>query len=565
MDYLKDWGVASYDWSNANAIWHADQPNDCDVKMVDQAAAAKRTAPSTKIWIYRNLAQAYAEFVQIREKLEDPLYSGWFLRFGANNDEKNTPRCTFNKRLNKSLCSDLFHWKGQRPGGDCGDKIPCGWYVWDHRNASLRTWLVDEFMMGTRYGLGNESVDGFLIDDWWTLDGPTETNGFFGGTNLPHKGTEIADIYSNWTVTTNEALQRIRDGGGFTWNNVNCELDHSGGYGGLAEVMPPCGLTKTEGYPQADNVESIPTRAENVSSAREPSQCIAWHRAACSDASILPTIPLLLSFTRGDSGKQFPLPSPLQDIASFLLVRGPYAWMGYGWLGCISEYERPAALSYEYGTPVGTCRETGPGSGVFTRTWTQATVSLDCNSWSPTINITAGPSAHGVIPLPSVPPSPSPGQPTPAPAPMKRCDKSRAVAGYTCTTGVCNNPDLLNGGSSSPDHYSPHPAYAGSIETGGQRRGGGSSNYSSRLAKCGADLCWPKATVPGLCAPLPPTMEDAISEAARRCTGYQLCKSFAINSAWKPGTSESDRAKYWANGGTGLNRDSVWSTWIQES
>jgi hypothetical protein len=96
--------------------------------MLDQAAASKAHAPNTKIWIYRNLAQAYAEFGQIREKLEDPQFSGWFLKFdNATNDEKVTPRCSTNSR-NKTLCSDLFHWSGQRPGGDCGDIIPCGWY-----------------------------------------------------------------------------------------------------------------------------------------------------------------------------------------------------------------------------------------------------------------------------------------------------------------------------------------------------------------------------------------------------------------------------------------------------
>ena len=66
--------MASYDWSNNYAVWHNDQPNDCDQKMVDQAKAAKKAAPDTKIWVYRNLVQAYAEFTQIREKIEDPEY-----------------------------------------------------------------------------------------------------------------------------------------------------------------------------------------------------------------------------------------------------------------------------------------------------------------------------------------------------------------------------------------------------------------------------------------------------------------------------------------------------------
>ncbi len=33
------------------------------------------------------------------------------------------------------------------------------------------------------------------------------------------------------------------------------------------------------------------------------------------------------------------LTSPVQDIANFLLVRGPYAWLGHGWLGCSRDYE----------------------------------------------------------------------------------------------------------------------------------------------------------------------------------------------------------------------------------
>ena len=41
------------------------------------------------------------------------------------------PRCELNPRLNKTLCSDLFHTKlgWTEDGHDCGDLIPCGDYV----------------------------------------------------------------------------------------------------------------------------------------------------------------------------------------------------------------------------------------------------------------------------------------------------------------------------------------------------------------------------------------------------------------------------------------------------
>ena len=71
-----------------------------------------------------------------------------------------------------------------------------------------------------------------------------------------------------------------------------------------------------------------------------------------------------------------------------LQVRGPYATFGYGWTGCADAthpFTRPADLDVDYGVPIGFCAETGPGSGVFTREWTKATVTLDCNSFNATI------------------------------------------------------------------------------------------------------------------------------------------------------------------------------------
>jgi hypothetical protein len=292
LDYIRDYGVVSYDWSNNAATWHADHPNDCDQKMLDQAKAAKTHAPDTKIWIYRNLAQAYAEFGQIREKLEDPQYSGWFLPFGPDNDEKATPRCSNNSR-GKYLCSNLFHWAGQRPHGDCGDIIPCGWYQWDHRNESLRTWIVNEFVLGKKLGLGNESVDGIYIDDWWSPYGPSEVEGIVQGTGLAKGSQEFIDIWKNWSVTTWAAQRAIVAAGGWDWNNLNCMLTEEGGFGGSPVDLTACGLAKSEGYPRANNTEAAPLKAKTITAARKG--CAAWHRTACDPTSVLHKIPLALS------------------------------------------------------------------------------------------------------------------------------------------------------------------------------------------------------------------------------------------------------------------------------
>ena len=72
-----------------------------------------------------------------------------------------------------------------------------------------------------------------------------------------------------------------------------------------------------------------------------------------------------------------------QITAEFLLARGDYAWVGYGWVGCTSEVRpRPALWDQDFGgQPDGPCVETKPGqSGVFTRSYPKATVQWDCNA-----------------------------------------------------------------------------------------------------------------------------------------------------------------------------------------
>eukprot|EP00935_MAST-01C_sp_MAST-1C-sp1_P002224 g2224.t1 len=367
--------------------------------MVDQAAVMKRIAPETKVWIYRNLVQPYANFRQFREKLEDPAYAGWFVPFGPNNSEKLTPRCELNPRLNKTLCSDLFHTRlaWTEDGHDCGDVIPCGDYVFDHRNQSLREWIVKELMMGPM-GMGNRSaVDGFLIDDWWTLEGPSEVPYFAQGTGLAPNSTANQQLYGNWSLTTWEALAAVHAAGGYTWSNINCELDPFY-FAGEANYSSKylCGLTKTNGSPRANNIASAPVWDGRKGNDQEKGEtgklgCAEWLREACSPDSVFGRIPTLLSFTASSTPRRphggDPFPALKQDVARFLLVRNNYSWMGYGWEGCI--HTPPPVTKYDahYGTPLGRCAETAAGSGVFTRRYTNAKIAMDCNSFTANITV----------------------------------------------------------------------------------------------------------------------------------------------------------------------------------
>ena len=60
----------------------------------------------------------------------------------------------------ETLVARPAHGSGHKECKDACDcnGVPCGEYLYDHRNASLRAWLVDEHVMGTARGMGNVNV-----------------------------------------------------------------------------------------------------------------------------------------------------------------------------------------------------------------------------------------------------------------------------------------------------------------------------------------------------------------------------------------------------------------------
>merc|ERR1712080_481596 len=77
-------------------------------------------------------------------------------------------------------------------------------------------------------------------------------------------------------------------------------------------------------------------------------KCTAYLRNACKRGSAEHESALMFEFTRKKFHDPFPLPFVSQDVASFLLVRGPFAWIGFSWMGCntaaVVEYLRPTEL-----------------------------------------------------------------------------------------------------------------------------------------------------------------------------------------------------------------------------
>jgi hypothetical protein len=121
--------------------------------------------------------------------------------------------------------------------------------------------------------------------------------------------------------------------------------------------------------------------------------CASWMRAACKNGSEVQTNAMQygISYKYNKDFSGGALTDFEMDLGVFLATRGPYAWLGYGWMGCgcgwehdgkmpCDIYQRPAILDKEFGRPTELCQETAPG--VFKRAWTASTVTVDCNAYT---------------------------------------------------------------------------------------------------------------------------------------------------------------------------------------
>eukprot|EP01046_Picozoa_sp_COSAG06_P091482 COSAG06_NODE_37769_length_431_cov_0.984940_1_plen_110_part_10 len=68
---------------------------------------------------------------------------------------------------------------------------------------------------------------------------------------------------------------------------------------------------------------------------RSRAQCTSWLRTNCVPSAPLSKLPIIHAFTIKAKGQFGELPAVLQDLAAFLLTRGPFAWMGHHWCVCL--------------------------------------------------------------------------------------------------------------------------------------------------------------------------------------------------------------------------------------
>jgi len=367
------WAVIDFDWSNGKAIWAKKRPMNDEEVLQQQVVLSTSSSLGQTVWVYRGSMWAYPWYTSVRKTLEDPAYSDWYLKFKPQGPW-HANKCDDNYK--PALCSNLYHNQEQSPefphgdgdcaapNCDCGKGVPCGFYIWNHssttvvNNQTFLEWFRDDYIFD--YQGTSPLVSGMYFDDWFPQKGgfPDPYPDMVSDMGLtPAEQNAIGiDYTKNMAVIYKEILSR----GMFSWQ-------------------------------QMWNGQSSPDQKNGCCTGplvEKGAGCAAQLRKLCTSSSPAQNRLMKYAFSPGRChGDPSKLTDPLQDIANFLLVRGKYAFLGHGWLGCSRTYQVPEQINWDYGEPTELCKETAPNSGVFTRDWTKATVGMDCNSWTPTIKL----------------------------------------------------------------------------------------------------------------------------------------------------------------------------------
>eukprot|EP00035_Acanthoeca_spectabilis_P024842 m.455618 g.455618 ORF g.455618 m.455618 type:complete len:638 (+) comp20907_c0_seq1:3-1916(+) len=392
VNHANQFGVVVYDWSNAKAIWANAHPMSSEELITKQAEMVYAQDPglsgyAPRVWAYRNTIKALNWYTSVREKLDDPKYASWFIKFkgfsntpypGGQGKSVNgtfhVPTCDWYDNGTAPRCSGFYHDQEQtpeHPGGgpayrvdgdcveqcDCGPTNPCAEYIFDHRGGEVegrtfRDWFINEYMISNETLLHKDPLTGEpqpiglgWLDDSMQPGGPTEEDrNYIADTGA--SPAEMEEQVQAYQESIYELKKKVLPMGGFWW-----------------QLMDGSGM-KVNGA----STDQCKTTLRSL--------CVGAHPSASPS-----TWQKLQMYNIPDGGTGATAQNFTDYTAEFLLTRGPYAMLGYSWCGCTNgEQMRPRAAEWDqdFGVPTEVCKETS--EGVFERKWTEATVTWDCNA-----------------------------------------------------------------------------------------------------------------------------------------------------------------------------------------
>lgn len=409
-EFYDGYGLVMFDWAHAAQDWINNYaPMDNGASLARQCELVKARNPQTKCVVYRNTVIALNQHRHISSVLDDPAFADYFLRFkpGATQtgpcwgevdprqrgspwdpiwptpavceallpSDVHVPMCD---KADPSKCSRVHYFDQnqvpQVPGDnwsndtmdvyqglvcfgnascDCG-RNPCGEYLFNFSNPELVDWWLLEHM-GGGLALDHPDVDGLILDDYWSQSGPSEIDAN-SLSDMGMSSDDAAAMTSAWQAALGRLYDLAHDRNKFI-SDMGYSGDHL--YG--------------------SNSAQCASRLRSMCSAQSPSFG-SWYVVYYE--YVQPPVFGIVA------------PNALLDIAYFLLTRGPFAWIAGGpMLGWHMSHWwtanqarridfhtdlRPAEFNDDYGEPTCSCVEEAPS--VFTRVWTKANITVDCNT-----------------------------------------------------------------------------------------------------------------------------------------------------------------------------------------
>jgi hypothetical protein len=250
----------------------------------------------------------------------------------------------------------------------------------DHRNASFADWFVQDYIVSNSTILHPAITELYLDDRMETFGVSEEDSHFWNDTGLgPPNSPTMKALNAAFTVNMERLYDHIVAVGGFAWQMF---------YAGPYQLMPTY-------FPNATVDPSKPYDTAACTKLLREQFCI-------ENGTHMNQALVYTGNSKWGSQNITGAIQAEQYLSTFLLTRGPFAWLGYDWKNCMSgcdanhdrsaggpcrSYPRPAQWDEDFGTPVAEhCAETLPNSSaVFVREWTKASVRWNCETGVGTI------------------------------------------------------------------------------------------------------------------------------------------------------------------------------------
>jgi hypothetical protein len=212
-------------------------------------------------------------------------------------------------------------------GGGGGDPVQPGedQYLWNYTNPAVSEWVVARYTQAL--SMSGDALDGSFVDDiWFPEEHPQVVSALnMSAAAVAAEAAAQAAAYSTLLASlqaANKSVYRafVEPGAGIHWNGT------------------------------------------------DTAQCSQYLRAFCVPDWQTQAILLPISY----------IANTTMSIASFLLARGPIAYVGFGWPS--DDFDWRPEFEWDVGVPSALCTEAPPNR--FSRPYTYGDVFIDCNDFS---------------------------------------------------------------------------------------------------------------------------------------------------------------------------------------